>query len=250
MDENIQAMYSQYMSDIQSMQQANNAWNAQQAAAAREYERSMSNSAHQREVQDLIKAGLNPVLSAGGSGATTTSGNAPSGSDANISAMASLMSKMLDASIASSKASAASAQALEEKSKSAENFEKQLNELTNQFGSVKGPSLGTFYDERVNSVNYPSLTSSSRVYSHYRRGNGFAGSSGHFTSAEGAESAWHQVLGDNAAADVSQTKFDIIALLLPTLANRLRQLYKHNHAFRWFMDHTPDSMIAQAFSNR
>lgn len=68
--------------------QAAMAWSAKEAQLSRDWSENLSNTAHQREVKDLLAAGINPILSANngawaGSGATgsgfTSSGSMASG---------------------------------------------------------------------------------------------------------------------------------------------------------------------------
>lgn len=82
-------------------------WASAEAVLSRDWQKEMSDTAHQREVQDMKKAGLNPILSAmGGNGASTPSGAMGSGAAAS----GGLLSGLTDSEMKSSSYGTSSAE--------------------------------------------------------------------------------------------------------------------------------------------
>lgn len=153
--------------------QSNSAFNAKEAAKNRSWQERMSNTAHQREVADLQKAGLNPVLSAN-SGASTPTGSTASADTSANSAVAAAISGAYALEVAKINAMTSpyyylyNPDALTEESSTGNSAADIVNKL---YGDKYGFSLGNKKDVSTNSGKSVDLTDkeySKRAYEVYK----------------------------------------------------------------------------------
>lgn len=93
------AQSAKALNAVQKQTTYNNQFNAQQVQKQMDFQKMMSDTSHQREVKDLIAAGLNPVLSANG-GASTPSGSSASADTSGSTAKLQLALQQMQAGVA------------------------------------------------------------------------------------------------------------------------------------------------------
>lgn len=117
------------------------AFNSEQAQISRDWQEKMSNTAHQREVKDLLAAGLNPILSAN-SGASSPSGATASGASGKVdeslsSALSSYLSSLISSAtqINTANISAAASKYSSDKSAAASMYGSDKSYAASMYGS-------------------------------------------------------------------------------------------------------------------